>query len=248
MVLFISRLMVLQWVHHLVHCLLTSFYEKSWLADCPSNFKPLFYRRYVDDCFLIFQSRDHVLPFLSYLNSKYSNIQFTHELENNSSLPFLDVNVMRSNGSFTTSVHHKCTSIGLFTNFDSFIPMMNKKGLLFSLISRYFNICFSYISFQSEMENFKKTFSSNGYPKALIDSCIRHFLTGFTTPRTRSIHVPRKLFTFAFLSLDIMVYVSVHNLVKFLLLLIHIFPYVLFSVPLVAFLVSFHLKTGFPLP
>jgi hypothetical protein len=75
-------------------------------------------------------------------------------------------------------------------------------------------------------------------------------LTGFITPRTRSIHVPRKLFTFAFLSLDIMVYISVHNLVKtkFLLLLVHIFPYVLFSVPLVAFLVSFHLKTGFPLP
>ena len=48
-----------------------SFHEKSWLADCPSNFKPLFYRRYVDDCFLIFQSRDHVFPFLSYLNSKH---------------------------------------------------------------------------------------------------------------------------------------------------------------------------------
>jgi hypothetical protein len=27
MMLFISRLMVLQWVHHLVHCLLTSFYH-----------------------------------------------------------------------------------------------------------------------------------------------------------------------------------------------------------------------------
>jgi hypothetical protein len=77
---------------------------------------------------------------------------------------------------------------------------------------------------------------------------LRHFLTGFITPRTRSVHVPRKLFTFTFLSLDIMVYISFHNLVKFLLLLIHIFSYVLFSVPLVAFLVSFHLKTGFPLP
>ena len=154
-----------------------SFHEKSWLADCPSNFKPLFYRRYVDDCFLIFQSRDHVLPFLSYLNSKHSNIQFTHELENNSSLPFLDVNVMRSNGSFTTSVHHKCTSTGLFTNFDSFIPMMYKKvsfSLLYLDISIF--VLLTCISFQSEMENFKKTFSSNGYPKALIDSCIKTFL------------------------------------------------------------------------
>jgi hypothetical protein len=66
-----------------------SFHEKLWLADCSSNFKPLFYRRYVDVCFLIFHSRDHLLHILSYLNSKDPNIQFTHEFENNSSLPFL---------------------------------------------------------------------------------------------------------------------------------------------------------------
>ena len=76
-----------------------SFHEKSWLVDCPFVFKPIFYRRYVDDCFLIFTSRDHVTPFLSYLNSKHSNIQFTHELESNSCLPFLNVKVIRCNGS-----------------------------------------------------------------------------------------------------------------------------------------------------
>ena len=153
-----------------------SFHEKSWLADCPSVFKPIFYLRYVDDCFLIFTSRDHVTPFLSYLNSKYPNIQFTHELKSNSCLPFLDVKVIRSNGSFATTVHHKSTSTGLFTNFDSFIPMLCKKGLLFSLIFRYFNICSSYVFFNSEMEKFKKTFSLNGYPATLVDSCIKSFL------------------------------------------------------------------------
>ena len=163
-----------------------SFHEKSWLADCHSNFKPLFYHHYVGDCFLIFQSRDHVLPFFSYLNSKHSIIQFTHELENNSSLPFLDVNVMRSNGLFTTSVHHKCTSTGLFTNLiDSFIPMMYEKGLLFSLISRYFDICSSYISFQSEMENFN--------PKALIDSCIK--VTGKSVLRAQNQSDSHQIFT-----------------------------------------------------
>ncbi len=57
----------------------------SWLTDCPHTFKPMFYRCYVDDCFLIFQSREEVVPFLDYLNSKHPNIQFTHELENNGS-------------------------------------------------------------------------------------------------------------------------------------------------------------------
>ena len=60
-----------------------SFHERTWLADCPHTFKPMFYRRYVDDCFLIFQSKEQVIPFLDYLNSKHPNIQFTLELEDN---------------------------------------------------------------------------------------------------------------------------------------------------------------------
>ena len=27
--------------------------ERKWLQECPVDFKPVFYRRYVDDCFLI---------------------------------------------------------------------------------------------------------------------------------------------------------------------------------------------------
>jgi hypothetical protein len=51
-----------------------SFHEKSWLADCPSVFKPIFYRRYVDDCFLIFTSHNHVTPFLSKLETPQHSI------------------------------------------------------------------------------------------------------------------------------------------------------------------------------
>ena len=41
-----------------------SFHERTWLADCPHTFKPMFYTRYVDDCFLIFQSKEQVIPSL----------------------------------------------------------------------------------------------------------------------------------------------------------------------------------------
>ena len=37
-----------------------SFHKKSWFYNCPSLLKPLLYRRYVDDCFLLFRSLDHV--------------------------------------------------------------------------------------------------------------------------------------------------------------------------------------------
>ena len=48
--------------------ILMSFHEKTWLHNCPSLFKPLLYRRYVDDCFLFFKSLNHVPLFLDYLN------------------------------------------------------------------------------------------------------------------------------------------------------------------------------------
>ena len=85
--------MVLPWAPLLIGPLFAniflSFHERTWLADCPhvhlATFKPMLYRRYVDDCFLIFhdQFKEQVIPFLDYLNSKHPNIQFTHELENN---------------------------------------------------------------------------------------------------------------------------------------------------------------------
>ena len=67
------------------------FHENKWLSQCPSEFKQIKYNRYVDDCFLIFKSKEHATKFLDYLNSKHKNISFTSEYENNNQLPFLDI-------------------------------------------------------------------------------------------------------------------------------------------------------------
>ena len=46
-----------------------SSHVKSWLYNCPSAFKPLLYRCYVDDCFLLFKSFDHVPLLLTILTT-----------------------------------------------------------------------------------------------------------------------------------------------------------------------------------
>ena len=55
------------------------FHEQVWLNDCPEDFKPVYYRRYVDDIFALFCSPDHLEKFTNYLNSKHKNIKFTYE-------------------------------------------------------------------------------------------------------------------------------------------------------------------------
>ncbi|XP_069975882.1 uncharacterized protein, partial [Penaeus vannamei] len=52
-------------------------HEHIWLSNCPIPFKPLYYKRFVDDTFLIFKSQEHGQEFLSYLNSQHPNVKFT---------------------------------------------------------------------------------------------------------------------------------------------------------------------------
>ena len=46
-----------------------SFHETNWLKDCPFEFKPLYYRRYVDDSFI---ALNHVTIFYHFLKWKSS--------------------------------------------------------------------------------------------------------------------------------------------------------------------------------
>ena len=42
------------------------FHESKWLNDCPPDFRPILYKRYVDDYFVLFRCRSHADNFLSF--------------------------------------------------------------------------------------------------------------------------------------------------------------------------------------
>ena len=55
-----------------------SFYEIKMLEQCPNEFKPVFYWRYVDDIFVLFESAEHLSKFHACLNTSRSNMSFNH--------------------------------------------------------------------------------------------------------------------------------------------------------------------------
>ena len=118
-------------------------YEKIWLNECPSQFKPVVYKRYVDDIFVLFKSKEHLKLFVNYMNSKHRNIKFTFETEDSNNFSFLDVKITRQNNRFVTSIFRKATFSGVFTNYDSFISDTYKIGLVHTLLFRFFKICSS---------------------------------------------------------------------------------------------------------
>ena len=151
-------------------------HEEIWLRDCPLEFKPLFYRRYVDDTFVLFNSDTHANKFLNYLNGKHPNIEFTLESELNNSISFLDIVITKVGNSFTSSVFRKKTYTGLGLNFFSYTSKLFKVNAVKTLIERAFKICSSYLMFHAEMEYLRQYFINNKYPVTLVDYILRTFL------------------------------------------------------------------------
>ena len=151
------------------------FHEQTWLNECPEDFKPVYYRRYVDDIFVLFRSPDHLEKFTSYLNLKHKNINFTYEKESNDSLPFLDILILSSENGFKTSVYHKQTFSGVYSNFNSFIYDQYKIGLIFTLLFRTFSSS-DFSRFHMEVSPLKDILRKNAFPIKLVDNCIKTFL------------------------------------------------------------------------
>ena len=130
-------------------------FEKQWLSECPPDFLPKVFKKYVDDIF--------VIPCVTYMNTKHPNIKFTSEFEQNDFFSFLDVKITRSNNQLITSVFRKATFSGVFTNFKSFMPVTYKFGLVYTLLHRSFFICSSNEKFHEEIVLLKEVFKKKEY-------------------------------------------------------------------------------------
>ena len=126
-----------------------------------------------------------LVKFVDYMNRQHPNIKFTFEVEENSNFSFLDIKICRVNNKFTTSVFRKPTFSGVFTNFDSFIPILYKHGLINALIFCCFKICSSYENLHNEIVYIKEIFKHNRYPNNFVDRCIRKFFN--------KLHITKKI-------------------------------------------------------
>ena len=147
-------------------------HETEWLNQCPSEFKPILYRRYVDDTFLLFKCQSHVSKFHEYINAKHPRIKFTVENERNNSLPFLDVLVSKVDSKFETSTYRKPTHTGLGMKAKSAISTAYKKSLIECLVDRATKINSSHTALCKEIHKLKTYFCQNGFNLKWVQNII----------------------------------------------------------------------------
>ena len=152
------------------------YHETTWLKNCSKSFKPVSYKRYVDDIFALFEKPKQVSRFIKYMNKRHKNIKFSFETENDNSFSFLDIKICREKDKFTTSVFRKDTFSGVYTNFSSFVALKHKSGLAHTLSHRSFTTVSDFSKFHFEVEALKKTLHKNAYPTKFVDNCVAKFV------------------------------------------------------------------------
>ena len=157
-------------------------HEVRWLDECPLAFKPLLYRRYVDDTFLVFREQRHADKFLRYLNRKHPNIKFTCEGEKDGSFAFLDVLVQSSDDGFVTNVYRKPTFTGLGMKFSSHIPEIYKYNVVSCLVERAYKICSSVVNFEKQLSFLRDFFAGNGFPLHFVADVMSKTRKKLTSP------------------------------------------------------------------
>lgn len=131
------------------------------------SFLILFYKRYVDDLFLVVHE-DTVVPILHFFNSKNPSIQFTLEEEVNQSINFLDMTVSRVNNVLKCKWYQKPSSSGRLLNFLSVQPFIYKRNVVTNLAQRIFRL--SDRDFTQTTANLgKRILMENCYPAHLIN-------------------------------------------------------------------------------
>ena len=131
------------------------------------DFKPTFFVRYVDDILTCIPI-DKIEHILDTFNSYHSRLQFTHELETDNSINFLDVKLIRHNNKLSYNWYRKPSSSGRYLNLNSGHTKHQKIGMIYTLVDKA--ILLSETCYHTENLNIvKQLLINNSYPTKFID-------------------------------------------------------------------------------
>lgn len=140
---------------------------------------PKIWWRYVDDIFVILK-QNQVDLVLSKLNSTNMNIEFTHEVEMNNCLPFLDILIQRNNNKLDFSVYRKPTSTKRFIPSSSHHCFQQKMSAFNSMVHRMLHLPLSAESRRKEQTEILEIAKINGYHEDLIYKIINRQMKKLT--------------------------------------------------------------------
>jgi hypothetical protein len=160
---------------------LSPFMANLFMADLETRLSklkifPRVWLRYVDDIFCI-AKRNTIDRLLVIMNRRHATIKFTHEIEEDGALCFLDTKIKRKlDGSLEFEIFRKPTSTTRYITSDSQHSSQHKAAAFNSMLNRICTYPISDDHRAEEIETIKKIAKVNGYGEKFIDQMYQHHL------------------------------------------------------------------------
>lgn len=138
-------------------------------------------KKYVDDLFFIIPA-PAIPTLLTMLNNFHHGLSFTHELEDDGKLPYLDCLIIRNDGTIETEIYRKPSHKGRIQNYLSAHTSGSKRSTAMGLIRRSFNLTTQH-RWPNVERTLRSTLADNNYPRGLTESWIRQAKHDIITPR-----------------------------------------------------------------
>ena len=131
------------------------------------------WKRFLDDCLLIWKtSFAHPSTILDILNTLHIDIQFTNEISNLHTVPFLDLLISITDGKINTDIFYKATDTHRYLPFHSCHPKHIKINIPYNLALCLRAIISSNNILEERFHFLRATLKQQGYPPHLIEDAI----------------------------------------------------------------------------
>jgi hypothetical protein len=145
------------------------FFENRHLNQLLDEKSIIFYTRYVDDIFVIYNAhRTTPEKIHDYLNNLHPNLEFTHTIEENSRISFLDLLITRQPSAIEIDIYRKPTATDTTINYTSNHPTEHKLAVYRYLIRRMTALPLSQEKEEGEWQMILKTANNNNFPIPII--------------------------------------------------------------------------------
>lgn len=159
---------------------LSPFIANLFMSNLESEIKkdlkyfPRVWFRYVDDIFAIFDNNKYdINKFIDDLNSRFPSIKFTHEIESNNKIPFLDLMIHRKNDTIEFDIYRKPTNNNRYIMSHSNHPLVHKQATFQSMIHRLLTIPLNKQRFENELLNITNIAKLNGYSPDMVMNILK---------------------------------------------------------------------------
>ena len=146
-----------------MHQILPNFFNPNYCQYIARNWK-----RYLDDCFLIWDEREDLNNFFSIVNNLQKEIKFTIE-KNKYEMDFLDILLVNTEGKITTDIYYKPTNAHRYLDFFSNHPTHTKRNVPLTLAQRVCSLVREDNKRQHRLTELKEYLLECKYPISIIN-------------------------------------------------------------------------------